>query len=82
MMAVPPFGSPAKISAFAIAISVSVAKNSRCADATQVTMAMCGRTNCVSSASSPLWFMPISNTPKREDAGIRASDRGTPVWLL
>jgi hypothetical protein len=27
---------------------------------------------------SPAWFMPISNTPKRALAGMRASDSGTP----
>ncbi len=45
---------------------------------TVVTIAACGRTRLTSGAISPAWFMPISNTPKPESAGIRASVSGTP----
>jgi hypothetical protein len=47
-----------------------------------VMTAMCGRTCTVNAAISPAWFMPISNTPKRLRAGIRARLSGTPTWLL
>ena len=82
-MAVPPGSSPWKISPLASAIASSLAKNSRCAGAIVVTMATCGRTSRVSAASSPAWFMPISNTPNCVVARHpRQADSGTPVWLL
>ena len=80
--AVSPGTSPAKISALASAIASSLSKYSRCAEAMAVTIATCGRTIRVSAASSPAWFMPISNTPKRASRGIRVRLSGTPVWLL
>jgi hypothetical protein len=52
------------------------------AGAMVVMTATCGRTCVVSSAISPAWFMPISNTPNRLRAGIRARLSGTPTWLL
>ena len=82
MTAVPPGSSPRKISALASAIASTLLKYSRCTGSTVVTMAMCGRTSFVSGVISPAWFMPISNTPKRPPAGIRASVSGTPQWLL
>jgi hypothetical protein len=82
MIATPPGSSPSKISALASAIASSVPKYSICAGAIAVTMATCGRTSRVSAASSPAWFMPISNTPKRLSRGIRARLSGTPTWLL
>ena len=57
-------------------------KNSVCAGAMAVTIAMCGRTIAVSADSSPAWFIPISNTPAWQSRGIRARLKGTPVWLL
>ena len=47
-----------------------------------VTIATCGRTILVSGVISPAWFMPISNTPYCALSGMRASDSGTPQWLL
>ena len=81
-MAVPPGSSPSKISPLARAMSSIVSKNSWCAGAMVVTIATCGRTRPVSADSSPAWFIPISSTASVLSAGIRASDSGTPVWLL
>ena len=41
-----------------------------------------GLTSRVSASISPAWFMPISNTPYSASRGKRASDSGTPHWLL
>ena len=49
---------------------------------TVVIRATSGRTIAVSGRISAPWFMPISNTPKRLSAGIRARVSGTPQWLL
>ena len=43
-----------------------------------VISAACGRTMRTSGVISPGWFMPISNTPNRAPAGMRASVSGTP----
>jgi hypothetical protein len=45
-------------------------------------MATCGRTSLVSGVISPAWLMPISNIANSASRGIRASDSGTPHWLL
>ena len=47
-----------------------------------VMTAMSGCTRRASAAISPGWFMPISKTPNWVSRGIRASDSGTPHWLL
>ena len=49
--------------AFASAIASTDGKNSRCAGATVVISATCGRTWPVRARISPAWFMPSSNTP-------------------
>jgi hypothetical protein len=47
-----------------------------------VITATWGRTSFTSERISPAWFMPISNTPNDASTGMRASDSGTPQWLL
>ena len=64
MIAAPPGSSPSKISLLASAIAATEGKNSRCAGATVVIRATCGRTCRVRARISPAWFMPISSTPK------------------
>ena len=64
------------------AMPATESKNSRCAAATVVITATCGRTSFVSGVISPAWFMPISNTPNCASRGRRASISGTPQWLL
>ncbi len=54
----------------------------RCAAATVVTTATCGRASAASGAISPGWFMPISQTQNRASSGSRARVSGTPQWLL
>ena len=49
---------------------------------TSVTSRHAASTSRASGSSSPAWFIPISNTPKRASRGIRARLNGTPVWLL
>jgi len=45
-------------------------------------MTACGATNSDSGVISSAWFMPISKTARSVSAGMRASVRGTPIWLL
>ena len=82
MTAAPPGSMPEKISALASAMASTEGKNSRCTGSTVVMIATCGRTSLVSGAISPAWFMPISSTAYRALCGQRASDSGTPQWLL
>ena len=78
MIATPPGSTPSKISLLASAIAATEGKNSRCAGATVVISATCGRTSRVRARISPAWFIPISNTPKAAPSGKRARLNGTP----
>ena len=49
---------------------------------TVVTQAACGWTILDSGPISPGAFMPISNTARSTEGCMRASVRGTPMWLL
>ncbi len=73
---------PSKISALASAIASTEAKYPRCTGSTVVMTATSGCTIGLSAAISPAWFMPSSNTPNAVSRGMRASDSGTPHWLL
>ena len=81
--AIPPGASPSKMAAFSRATPASPsAKASMCTGPTVVTQAACGRTKADSGPISPGWFMPISNTARSVPMGVRASVKGTPMWLL
>ncbi|MNR14161.1 hypothetical protein D3C85_1306230 [compost metagenome] len=81
--AIPPGIRPWKMAAFSRATPASPsAKASMCTGPTVVTQAAWGRTKADSGPISPGWFMPISNTARSVPCGIRASVRGTPIWLL
>ena len=81
IMATPP-SIEANISPLAWAIASTESKNSRCAEAIAVTTATCGRTSRASGFISPGWFIPISKMPYFALLWRRASDSGTPQWLL
>ena len=79
----PPGDRPSKIAAFSAAMPASPSeKPSTWTGPIVVTQAACGWTMRARGAISPGAFMPISNTARSVPRGVRASVRGTPMWLL
>ncbi len=76
--ATPPSTTPLKISALASAMASTLSKWALWTASTAVTTATWGRAMRDSGSISPAWFIPISNTPKETEAGMRARLSGRP----
>ena len=73
---------PSAMDSFSRRSASMSSKKAMWAGCTLSATATSGRTRRARSAISPGWFVPISYTAWAASGGVRASDSGTPRWLL